>query len=123
MKMTIELDDNREGFLPGEGFRGRVIWKLDSKPEKVRVRLLWTTRSEGEKDEEVLEAVAYDGLALQGAREFTMRLPTGPYSYRGTLFSLVWGIEAVAEPSGSTVFKEIAVSPTRATIDLSSKDR
>lgn len=51
-----------------------------------------------------------------------MRLPADPYSFSGTLISLVWALEVVAEPGGAAGRIDVVVSPTGNEIRLTAKE-
>ena len=99
-----------------------VIWLCEQKPGRITVSLVWMTRSPELSELHVIDSITYNDLALQGAREFKTKLPVGPYSFSGNLFSLIWGVQALVEPSGHSLFKEISVSPARMTLDVRGRE-
>jgi hypothetical protein len=47
-----------------------------------------------------------------GEQRVSLRAPSGPYSFSGRLISLLWALEAVAEPGGEVARREIVLSPS-----------
>ena len=110
---TIEIraDDGRNAFEPGEVMRGHVTWSLDDVPKSVVLRLFWIARGEGADEVKVVEEQELTQAVQQAERPFEVKLPTGPYSFRGPLFSLRWAVEAIAKPSGEVGRLELVVGP------------
>jgi len=109
--LEIALSARRTDFAPREAVEGTVSWSFDAPPAKVELRLLWYTEGKGERDVEVVETVPFDGPAASERRPFSLRLPPGPYSFSGKLISLLWALEAVAEPGDRSTRTEIVVAP------------
>ena len=88
---------------------------ISKEPQSVELRLLWYTQGKGDQD--VAAGRPPWRCANPGEdeiRPFDIRLPEGPFSFSGKLISLVWALEAVAEPGSRAERLEITVSPTRA---------
>jgi hypothetical protein len=66
----------------------------------------------------VVTAVSLSNPGENEVRPFNIRLPEGPFSFSGKLISLVWAMEAVAEPGSRAERLEITVSPDRREILL-----
>ena len=118
--LKIQLAAGRMAFDPGEELTGTAAWKLDKPPRSVELRLLWFTRGQGEEDACVVETVRFDHPIQDDSRPFRFRLPDGPYSFSGKLFSLVWALELVVEPSKENARQEITIAPGAKTVQLDS---
>lgn len=120
-KLTIDLQEGRYAYLPGEMLRGEIAWQFDHTPRALELRLLWLTRGKGEQDVEVVERRHFDPAAANGRSPFEWTLPNGPYSYSGKLVSVAWAVELVALPGESECQRiEIVVSPTGQPIETHS---
>jgi hypothetical protein len=118
--MRIETRDGVNAFLPGETVAGTVGWHFDVPAKSVELRLLWYTEGKGDQDVTVVESLPLPNPERDEVRPFQIRLPAGPFSFSGRLISLVWALEAVAEPGSRAERLPITVSPTRQEILLSS---
>ncbi len=118
--IRIETRDGVTAFLPGETVEGTVGWHFDAPARSVEVRLLWYTEGKGDQDVGVVSSVPLANPGADEIRPFQIRLPAGPYSFSGRLISLVWALEAVAEPGSRAERLPITVSPTRQEILLGS---
>jgi hypothetical protein len=118
--LQIEMCDGVTAFHPGDEIEGTVRWRLDPAPQRLEVRLFWYTRGKGDQDVGVVETLPFDNPGIEERRSFRFRLPAGPYSFSGKLISLLWAIEAVAEPGSASERCEITVSPTGREIVLPS---
>ncbi len=118
--IRIETRDGVTAFLPGETVEGTVGWHFDAPARSVEVRLLWYTEGKGDQDVGVVASVPLANPGADEIRPFQIRLPAGPYSFSGRLISLVWALEAVAEPGSRAERLPITVSPTRQEILLGS---
>jgi hypothetical protein len=112
-RIRIETRDGANAFLPGETVEGTVGWHFDAPARNVELRLLWYTEGKGDQDVTIVEIVPYGNPGTEGIRAFHLRLPAGPFSFSGKLISLLWALEAVAEPGGWAERLPITVSPTR----------
>lgn len=118
--VQIETRDGVKAFRPGDDIEGTVRWRLDQPPRSVELRLFWYTEGKGDQDVGVVETLPLADPAQEDHRSFRFRLPPGPFTFSGKLISLVWAIEAVAEPGDQTGRLEITVSPTGREILLGS---
>ena len=116
--IKIETAENRT-FLPGERVPGTVSWELAEDPASVELRLFWYTAGKGDQDIGVVETVPFDGPGARDRRTFEVRLPWEPYSFSGTLISLIWALEAVVEPGARAERLLLIVSPSGSEILLS----
>jgi hypothetical protein len=118
MSLHVELADGRTKYRPGETLEGVAFWDLEAAPATVEVRLFWRTQGKGTVDLAVVSVKRFDGVGAKDRRAFQIPLPPGPYSFSGTLISLVWGLELVALPKEEACEQEILVAPGGAEIRL-----
>ena len=111
-ELTVELENGKLAFRPGDEVRGRASWTLDADPQSVEVRLFWRTEGKGTQDVGIADSTAFDGPGLKDRREFRLKIPSGPYSFAGKLVAIVWSVEVVAEPGSLAGRQDIVVSPT-----------
>lgn len=116
--ILVETDDGRTSFRPGDWIEGTVRWQLPKPPERIDLRLFWSTEGKGDQDLAVVETVPFDIPGAQDRRTFRMRAPEGPYSFSGRLITLHWALEAVAEPGDEAGSFFITISPTGEEIRL-----
>lgn len=110
--LSVSLDEGKSAFRPGEVVRGTASWSLDAPPEGVEVRLVWFTAGKGDRDVGVVATEPCLVPAGEGRQNFAFTLPDGPYSFSGTLVSLLWAVEVVALPGADGARAELTVSPT-----------
>jgi hypothetical protein len=108
--IRIELD-GPGAVEPRSEISGTVHWTLPATPSSIHTRLFWYTEGKGDRDLSVVEETTTQTSSASGSLRFRFRLPEGPYSFSGTLISLIWGIEAVAAPGGTTGRAELTVGP------------
>jgi hypothetical protein len=116
--IRIETRDGANAFLPGETVEGTVGWHFDVPARSVELRLLWYTEGKGDQDVGVVTSLPLPNPGIDEIRPFQIRLPAGPFSFSGRLISLLWALEAVAEPGSRAERLPITVSPTRQEILL-----
>jgi len=110
--LELEIAGGKARFLPGDELDGVVRWGFAKPPGALEVRLLWQTRGKGTEDLKIVQRVQFERPAASDRKTFRITIPAGPYSFSGKLISLVWGIEAVAEPGGKSDRLKLTVSPT-----------
>jgi hypothetical protein len=110
-RVTIETDGKRDAYRPGEELRGAVAWELATPPRGMEVRLFWYTRGKGTQDVKVAKIVRFDPVTARGRHDFRFVLPDSPYSFSGKLVSLIWALEAVAEPGDATARLDLVIAP------------
>ncbi len=120
-ELKIELRDSKVVYPPGGTVRGGVRWNLQSNPESLELSLLWHTSGKGTQDVGVVETLKWEAPGASGSKDFSFALPSGPYSFSGTLISLIWAIELTAFPGSQTQKLELTVSPTGCEILLKKK--
>jgi len=110
-RISIETESGRTAFEPGAEVRGQVEWELSKPAQRMEIRLFWYTQGKGTTDVQVVKIHRIDTMTLRGREPFRFVLPAEPYSFSGTLISLIWAIEAIAEPGERTTRMEIVVAP------------
>ena len=118
--IRVETRDGVTAFRPGDDVEGTVRWQLDAPPRSFEVRLFWYTQGKGDQDVGIVEVQPLASPEAAEHRPFRFRLPAGPFSFSGKLISLLWAIEAVAEPGDAVGRIELVVSPTGREIQLPS---
>jgi hypothetical protein len=119
--IQLEIAGGKTRFRPGEALEGTVHWEFAKAPPAVVVRLSWRTRGKGTEDHKDVEQLRFEGLPASGRKPFRMAIPPSPYSFSGKLVSLVWSVEATAEPGGKSDPVELTVSPSGEEILLHGK--
>ena len=111
-KLRLELDGST--FEPGERVSGRVRWQLlEEQVKTLLISLVWHTEGKGTEDAETVAQVEIPSPAPTGNERFSFDLPAYPWSFSGTLISLVWTVEASLEPRGDLERAELLVAPGR----------
>lgn len=119
-RLSIELEDGRTVFRPGETVTGVVRWDLDEEATDVVLRLFWFTEGRGTRDVEVAAEKRFEAPGMEDRRSFELRLPDGPYSFSGKLISLIWALELIADPGDRTTRRMLTVGPDRHEVMLGS---
>ena len=100
--MSLEIHLEETALEPGSELRGRVDWRAEKGfAESVTVTLLWYTEGKGTEDVGIVDQVEVEHPSRQGGHDFSFRLPDFPWSFSGTLISLIWAVEATLEPEGA----------------------
>lgn len=110
--LNIEIAEAKTSFRPGETVAGTVRCNLEENPESLELSLFWQTAGKGTRDVGVVETIKFDSPGSLGQKDFSFKLPQGPYSFSGKLISLIWAVEATTFPTEQTTKREITVSPT-----------
>jgi hypothetical protein len=110
--IQVETEGGAAAFRPGDVIAGRVRWQLGEAPESVELRLFWYTEGRGTQDLEIVETLTFANPAAEDRRSFQIRVPKGPFSCSGKLLSLIWALEAVAQPTEDSGRTLITISPT-----------
>jgi hypothetical protein len=108
----IELVGGRTTFKPGEPLSGHVTWQIEGQPASAELRLFWYTSGKGTQDVGVVTTMTFAAPRSDDRRDFTLPLPREPYSFSGTLISLVWAIELIVEPGAHVAREEFVLSST-----------
>jgi hypothetical protein len=122
--LKIETWGGGTSFAPGEKLEATAEWQLDHPAEAVELRLVWFTRASDDgdttfvRDMSIVDRVRFESPERTGTGHRWVRLPNGPYSFNGSLISLVWALELVVEPAPDTHRLEITVAPRGKAIAL-----
>jgi hypothetical protein len=114
----IEIKLEKLSYSPGETVSGSVRWQLEESVENIEIRLFYYTEGKGTSDVEIVESTTIPSPPLSGSHEFRWSLPQSPYSFSGTLISLVWAIEAVLLPSGDAEHHDFQMGPGGRELDI-----
>ena len=117
-ELKIETEGGRDAYDPGEELRGTVSWDLAAPAADVEVRLFWYTRGKGTTDVNVVKTQRFDAAGRRGRHDFRFVLPESPYSFSGKLISLVWALEAIAEPGERSARLDLIVAPDSKEIQI-----
>lgn len=91
---------------------GELIWdELTERCDLIELRLLWYTIGKGDRDLQVIARIAVMKPGERGKQRFHFDPPGGPYSFSGSLISLVWAIEAVTVPLSDSQIIEFTLAP------------
>ena len=101
---------------PGDTIEVTFAWALDQPPATIEARLFWFTQGKGTQDVTIVETQPVSPVQ-RGEQRVRFRLPQGPYSFSGTLISLLWAVELVAEDVAGRW--ELVLAPDGAEIQLS----
>jgi len=118
MMLTLQTSDGGTWFKPGELVEGRASWHLEEEAEAIEVRLFWYTSGKGSQDVEVVRSLSVNRPDTSGHRDFSIRIPEGPYAFSGKLITLAWAIELVALPSGETERLDLRIGWQPVEVDL-----
>jgi len=116
--LTLQTTDGGTWFKPGELVEGRGSWYLDEEAEAIEVRLFWHTTGKGTQDVGIVHTLRIDGPDTSGHRDFSIRVPEGPYSFSGKLITLAWALELIALPSGETERLDLVIGPRPVEVSL-----
>ncbi|MFZ5805783.1 MAG: hypothetical protein ACOY3I_01055 [Verrucomicrobiota bacterium] len=115
---NVEITGGYQNFLSGGVVQGIASWNLQRQPASAEIRLFWFTRGKGTMDLNVVQTQKFENPKPSDQKNFSLRLPTSPYSFSGKLVSLVWALELVVEPGDVVERKEIAMSSTGYEVEL-----
>jgi hypothetical protein len=110
--LRIDIGGGRDGFKAGESISGRATWQVDQPPQSAELRLFWYTRGKGTQDVENVDSVTFPAPQVSDDRSFSFTLPRQPYSFSGTLISLVWALELIVAPGSNVARQEFTLSAT-----------
>ena len=107
----LQIDVATHEFEPGAEVDLELRWELEEPPEAIELRIVWNTAGKGDTDFRVAAVQRFDHpSAIEACRE-TVTLPHSPYSFSGTLVSLMWALELVALPQEDSTRTEIVIAP------------
>jgi len=116
-KGDIVLRHGVKNFVPGETVSGEAVWMSEG---PVELRLFWFTEGRGTQDLAVEERQEFPANTIKG--EFSLVLPSMPFSFEGSLVAVKWALELVDENEETLASEGIIVSPTASEIVLPSID-
>lgn len=121
-QLNVEFPEAKPALRPGDTIAGEASWTLSEPTSSLRIKLAWTTDGQGVGDEPVtVESQTIDQPATEGRQAFTFRLPDGPWSFEGRLFSVQWYVELEESPHRYDR-AEFVLSPTGAPIRTAPDD-
>ncbi len=115
-KLAVTI--TKTAHRPRDIVSGTVGWEFPSAPRALEVRLFWFTRGKGMPDAGIADKRRIEQPLARGSQPFELRLPDVPFSFSGTLVSLIWAVEIVAEPGPESARAEIVMSPSGSEIVL-----
>ena len=108
---SLTIADGRKAFEPGETIEVVAEWNCPRPPERVEVQLLWYTRGKGDTDRALARSVPLDAPQASERRTIELQLPEAPYSFSGTLISLVWAVRLELFGAAKSKQLDLVVSP------------
>lgn len=109
---SIQVHLETTSCEPGARVEGRIDWDAGGeRVETLMVSLLWHTSGKGTEDIEIVDQITVEGPGPQGSHAFSFALPDFPWSFSGTLVSLVWSVEASLEPKGAVARTDFVSAP------------
>lgn len=96
----------RADYRPGDRLEGQAGWQLAKAPKSVCIRLFWRTSGKGTQDLEIVEEIEVKAPQAAQLVPFAVDLPIGPYGFEGTLISLQWGVELLADKASHCAWFE-----------------
>jgi hypothetical protein len=120
--LSLQTQDERTVYRPGETVAGVASWELPEAPRAVEVRLFWYTEGKGTQDVEVVDSVRFESPPAAHQEAFELTLGEGPFSFSGKLISLLWAIELVVQHPNDAARLDLVVSPTGREVLLHGSD-
>lgn len=120
--LTLQIVDGQSHFNPGDDVQVQLGWSAESRPDSIVLSLTWHTEGKGDRDSSVVESITIDVPAQRDSLSLAIGLPDGPYSFSGQLISLIWAVEAVAQPSRESARQQIVVGPGKQEVALAKVD-
>mgnify|MGYP001816930094 CR=1 FL=1 len=109
--LTLATESGATSFEPGSEITVRAEWHLEEVPRSVELRLVWYTEGKGSQDVGVVERVLFDAPGDRDSRRQSLQLPTAPYSFSGSLVSLIWAVELLVEPGELSTRLDLDMAP------------
>ena len=119
MSISIQLDDDRKRFAPGDTISGEIRWS-DLTPDTktvITLDLAFHTEGKGTEQREVHHHLEWPIVSTAETHEFSFDGPTWPWSFSGKLISLVWSLDAW-EGKKHAVALPLTVAPNGEEISL-----
>ncbi len=99
--MTIRIELEKDSVLNGESLRGRAEWVSSGKgPRKIEVFCRWRIAGRANKHEQNIHTKSAENIAARNqiTIPFDFEIPiSGPLSYEGKQFSIIWEIVATVD--------------------------
>lgn len=108
--LKIEIANDQQVFVPGAVLSGTVRWTDQPAGRDASLRLLWYTQGKGTEDLGVVKEKEFENTGGPGRHTFEFTLPVGPYSFSGSLISLIWALEL--QVGKEWIRREFVLSPT-----------
>ncbi len=99
--LTIAPTRGDSSRKPREVLEVAARWSLPSAPKSLEIRLFWFTRGKGTEDVGVVATERVPGAGGNGEHRVRFTLPDAPYSFSGSLISLIWAVELVADETAA----------------------
>ena len=115
----LQITTRRESYAPGESIEVDCKWQCDKAISEVRLSLLWFTEGKGTQDITAVEKVNV-GLSKSGGASHSFVAPKFPYSYHGTLLSIVWAVELTIPETAEFTRRELIIAPDSRAVGKSS---
>lgn len=117
-ELHLQFENGATHFRPGETLRGIATWALDQPAAEIDLRLFWYTEGKGTQDVTIVHSTTLEHPQQTQSYPFQFELAVSPYSFSGTLISLIWAVELVARPSKESTRQTFTMSPTADEIEL-----
>ena len=115
--LRIEPSSGGTERRPGDALELMASWSLAEPPASLEVRLFWFTQGKGTPDVGVVETQPVEITGARGDRRVRFKLPDTPYSFSGTLITLTWAVELVADDA-LTARWEFVMAPEKREVQL-----
>jgi hypothetical protein len=91
---NVEFSEPKPSLRPGDTLSGEATWTLSETTPAIRLKLVWTTEGKGvDAPPVIVEEQVIDQPATEGKQPFAFKLPDGPWTFEGNLFSVQWYVE------------------------------
>jgi hypothetical protein len=118
---SITLENASAAFQPFDEIRGTLDWTLEKAPKSLELRLFWFTSGRGTSEAGLVQTKSLPAT-VEGTDSFSFPLPGSPYSVSGSLVTVKWALELVAEPIGQVALQEFTLAPGKRPLALSALD-
>lgn len=88
--IRIELKSENKRFHPGDVLEGEAVWDYQTTPQSIAVSLEWMAEGKGDTNGEICIEQAWAPQSPAGRELFRWKMPEGPTSLNGKLFSIHW---------------------------------
>jgi hypothetical protein len=110
---AIEFPLNVKEFAPGDTVEGIARWSIGKKAEQGLLNLFWYVEQRDGPHIFPVQSLAIAHVSESAEFSFSLDLPEGPFSYKGSLFEVQWAIELLIEPGILDVREKIVLAPDR----------